>query len=79
MDDRDTRFMGVVGRLEPGLDLDAARARMEAAMEVLVREWPENAGRPRSPPLRPSEAACCSVSVPPWAVPRRRPAPCFAA
>jgi putative ABC transport system permease protein len=53
MDDRDTRFMGVVGRIEPGLDLEAAKARMEAAMAVLVREWPENAGNGiRLDPLR---------------------------
>jgi predicted permease len=54
MQDRDTRFMGVVGRLEPGVSLEAARSRMSAAMQDLVREWPvENEGNGiRIDPLR---------------------------
>jgi putative ABC transport system permease protein len=45
MDDRDTRFIGVVGRLESDVSLEAARLRMGSAMERLVSEWPvENEG-----------------------------------
>lgn len=43
--DRDTRFLGVIGRLEPDLDLAEARRRMRGAMATLVQAYPvENEG-----------------------------------
>lgn len=41
MADRDTRFIGVVGRMAPGVSLGQARQRMSRAMERLVVAWPE--------------------------------------
>lgn len=41
MADRDTRFLGVIGRIADGVTLSDARARMSSAMDRLVAEWPE--------------------------------------
>jgi putative ABC transport system permease protein len=40
MQDRDTRFLGVIGRIEPGLDIAEVRRRMDGVMAGLVRAYP---------------------------------------
>lgn len=53
MSDRDTRFIGVVGRLSAGIELAEATDRMERIMAGLVVAWPENEGNGvRIDPLR---------------------------